>query len=104
MISTMPYKEEIWIYFDASGTMDAFIDISEICEMELKTDGLESDTIKQPSTWRTTLSQRVLDYLFTGHPLFKKIECLLITDDNFLITFRNPDGSDGNYGRPNTFR
>jgi hypothetical protein len=46
----------------------------------------------------------VLDDLLTDHPLFKKIECLLITDDNFLITFRNPDGSNGNYGRPNTFR
>jgi hypothetical protein len=107
-ISTMSYKEEIGIYFDASGTMEAFIDISEICEMDLKADGSESDTIKQPysmrSTWRTTLSQRVLDDLLTGHPLFKKIDSLLITDDNFLITFRNPDGSDGNYGRPNTFR
>jgi hypothetical protein len=38
-ISTMSYKEEIGIYFDASGTMEAFIDISEICEMELKPDG-----------------------------------------------------------------
>jgi hypothetical protein len=107
-ISTMSYKEEIGIYFDASGTMEAFIDISEICEMEVKADGTESDTIKQPysmrSTWRKTLAQCVLDDLLTGHPLFKKIECLLITDDNFLITFRNPDRSDGNYGRPNTFR
>jgi hypothetical protein len=107
-ISTMSYKEEIGIYFDAAGTMEAFIDISEICEMEVKADGTESDTIKQPysirSTWRTTLAQRVPDDLLTGHPLFKKIECLLITDDNFLITFRNPDGSVGNYGRPDTFR
>jgi hypothetical protein len=35
-IPTMPYKEEIGIYFDASGTMEAFIDISEIFEMKLK--------------------------------------------------------------------
>jgi hypothetical protein len=107
-ISTMLYKEEIGIYFDASGTMEAFIDISEICEMELNADGSESDTIKQPysmrSTWHTTLAQCVLDDLLIDHPLFKKIECLLITDDNFLITFQKPDGSDGNYGRPNKCR
>jgi hypothetical protein len=104
----MSYTEEIGIHFDASGTMEAFINISEIYEMEVKADGTESDTIKQPysmiSTWHKTLAQRVLDNLLTGHPLFKKIECLLITDDNFLIIFRNPDGSDGNYGRPKTFR
>jgi hypothetical protein len=106
-ISTMSYKEEIGFCFDAADTMEAFIDISEICEMELNTDGTETATIKQQysirSTWRTTIAQRVLDDIINGNPQFTKIEALLITDDDFMITFRNPDGTDGNCGHPNTF-
>jgi hypothetical protein len=104
----MTYKEEIGIFFDAAYTMKAFIDISEICEMELNTDGTESATIKQPnsmrSTWSTTIAQHILDDFLTGHPMFPKIEALLITDDDFPITLRNPDGTGGNCGRPNTLR
>jgi hypothetical protein len=107
-ITIVSFKEEIGLYFDAEGTMEAFIGISEICEMELNPDGSESETIKQPysirATWRSTLAQRVLDDIITGHPLYKQIKRFLITYDDFKITFRNPDGTDGMYGRPNTFR
>jgi hypothetical protein len=44
-----------------------------------------------------------LDDIINGHPQFSKIEALLLMDDDFMITFRNPDGTDGNCGRPNTF-
>jgi hypothetical protein len=107
-ISTISDKEEFGIFFDAADNMEDFIDISEICEMEPNPDGTESDTIKQPYSmryiWRAKIAQRVLDDTLTGHPMFPKIEALLITDGDFLITFRNPDGTDGNCGNPNTFR
>jgi hypothetical protein len=87
--------------------MEAFVDISEICEMELNTDGTDTATIKQPysmrATWPTMITQRVLHDILNGHPQFTKIEALLVTDGNFMIAFRNPDGTDGNCGRPNTF-
>jgi hypothetical protein len=104
----MSYKEEIGIFFDATDTMGGFIDISKICEIEMNPDGNESTTIKQPysmrSTWRTTLTQRVMDDILTDHPLFTQIEDLLIADDNFLVPFRNSDDTDRNFGCPNTFR
>jgi hypothetical protein len=36
---TISHKEEIGIYFDATCTMEAFIDISELCEMDLNANG-----------------------------------------------------------------
>jgi hypothetical protein len=93
---------------NTADTMEYFIDISEICEMEPNPDGTESAAIEQPysisSTWPFTIAQRVLDDIITDHPLFTKIEALLIMDDEFLITFRNPHGTDRKFGRPNTFR
>jgi hypothetical protein len=107
-ITAMLYKEVIGLYFESEGTMEALINISEICEMELNPDGAKSTTIKQPysmrATWRSTLAQRVVDDILTGNPLYKQIERLIIADDDFKITSRNPDGTDGMYGRPNTFR
>jgi hypothetical protein len=103
----MSYKEEIGFFFDAADTMEAFIDISEICEMELNTDGTETATINQlysmRATWRTMIAKCILDDILNGHPQFTKIKALLVTDDDFMITFWNPDGTDGNCGRPNTF-
>jgi hypothetical protein len=56
------------------------------------------------STWRATLTQHALGDILTGHSQFKKIEDLLIKTDDFLITFRNADDTDENFGRPNAFR
>jgi hypothetical protein len=103
----MSYKEEIDIFFDAVDTMKAFIAISEICELELNTYVTKSATIKQPcsmcSAWRAKIAQHVLDDILTCHPLFTKIEALVITDDDLLTTFCNPDGTYSNCGHPNTF-
>jgi hypothetical protein len=51
------------------------------------------------STWRANIAQLVLGDILTGHPLYPKIEALLITEGDFLITFHNPDGTEGNCGR-----
>jgi hypothetical protein len=61
MTLTMSFKEDIGLYFDAEGTMETFIDTSEICDMELDTDVTDTETIKLPYMmrfdWHKTLWQ-----------------------------------------------